>query len=400
MRNRLTLNANKTILHVDMDAFFASVEQHDHPELRGKPVVVGAPPDKRGVISAASYEAREYGIHSAMASREAYKRCPDAVFMPVNMNRYIEVSQVVQSIFTEFTPFVEPLSIDEAFLDVTGSFRLFGDGAEIAQKVKDKIKDDTGLNASVGVAHNKFLAKLASDLDKPDGLTIVPSKRGEVMAFLAPLSVNRIWGVGKVTGASLADAGITTIGELQKISETELGNIIGKHSARHLQRLAMGEDERELEMGRDEKSISKEHTFEFDCQSREELKFVLAELVDHVGSSLRKSGKFAKQARIKIRWQGFRTITRQRLFENPVCDDFSLRKMANEILDNEELIKPVRLIGFGVGKLVDSAPRQLSLFGDENIVNDKKERLSRTVDAIRDNLGIESIRRGSAKGHR
>ncbi len=393
----MSLNANKTILHVDMDAFFASVEQHDHPELLGKPVVVGAPPDRRGVISAASYEARKYGIHSAMSSREAYQRCPEAVFMPVNSERYGEVSKQVHAIFREFTPFVEPLSIDEAFLDVTGSFRLFGDGAEIARKVKDKIKADTGLNASVGVAHNKFLAKLASDLDKPDGLTIVPSRRGEIMAFLAPLNVNRIWGVGKVTGASLADAGITTIGALQNITESELSGIIGKHSAKHLLHLAIGDDERDLEMSRHEKSISKEHTFEFDCQSPEELKAALAELVDNVGQSLRQSGKFAGQARLKLRWQGFRTITRQRIFENPVCDDFSLREMANAIFDNEELVKPVRLIGFGVGKLTDSAPRQLSLFGTENIIHDKKERLSRTVDEIRDKLGENSIRRGSAK---
>jgi len=160
------LNSNKTILHVDMDAFFASVEQYDNPELQEKPVIVGTPPDKRGVVSAASYEAREFGIHSAMPSREAYRRCPDAIFLPVNMERYQEVSKVIRQIFMEFTPFVEPISIDEAFLDVSGSLRIFGDGAEIAKKVKMKIKSDTGLNASVGVAHNKFLAKLASDLDK------------------------------------------------------------------------------------------------------------------------------------------------------------------------------------------------------------------------------------------
>ncbi len=395
MRIKLNPSGNKTILHVDMDAFFASVEQHDHPELQGKPVVVGASPDKRGVVSAASYEARKYGIHSAMPSSEAYKQCPHAVFMPVNMSRYIEVSRTIQAIFIEFTPLVEPLSIDEAFLDVTGSFRLFGYGAEIALKIKKRIKSVTGLNASVGVAHNKFLAKLASDLEKPDGLTIVPSKCSEVMTFLAPLSVGRIWGVGKVTGAKLAEYGITTIGQLQNITESELGAIIGKHSAKHLLHLAIGEDERDLDMGRGEKSISKEYTFEFDCQSPEELKSVLSELVDDVGQRLRKSGYFAGQAKLKLRWQGFQTITRQRIFNNPICDDFSLREMANTIFDNEKIIKPVRLIGFGVGKLTSSAPRQLSLFGAENDMNDKKEKLSRTVDAIRDSLGDDSISRGS-----
>ncbi len=388
---------NKTILHVDMDAFFASVEQMDHPELRGKPVVVGAPPDKRGVVSAASYEARKFGIHSAMPSREAYRRCPDAVFRPVNGRRYSEVSRQIQDIFEEFTPFVEPISIDEAFLDVTGSLRLFGSGVDIAVKIKETIKERIGLIASVGVACNKFLAKLASDLDKPDGLTVVPANRADIIKFLAPLPVGRIWGVGKVMEAHLVDAGIKTIGQLQQITETELEYIAGKHSAGFLRRLAMGEDARDISLERIDKSISKEHTFEYDCDSAEEIKKILADLVDNVGYRLRQSEKFAGMARLKIRWQGFKTITRQRTFNNPVCDDFSLRKMAYEIFDNEVLIKPVRLIGFGVGKLTESVPQQLDLFDN---IEDKgrKEKLSRTVDDIRKKLGYESIKRASSGG--
>ncbi len=388
----------RTILHVDMDAFFASVEQLDHPELRGKPVVVGSPPDKRGVVSAASYEAREYGVHSAMPSREAARRCPHAVFRPVNGKRYSEISRHIQSIFLQFTPLVEPLSIDEAFLDVTGCYRLFGDGPEIGRQVKDRIKRETGLTASVGVAANKFLAKLASDLEKPDGLTVVPRSRREVMAFLAPLPVGKIWGVGKVTAQSLAEAGITLISQLQAADDQELGRKIGRHAARHLIRLSLGDDDRELELEREEKSISKEHTFDQDCESEETIRQILGELVDDVGRRLRKSGKYAGQARLKLRWQGFKTITRQRMFDRPVCDDSNLRAMAMAILDGETLDQPVRLVGFGVGKLMDQPTQQLSLFDDDRTLDDdRKERLSHTLDELKDRLGSGSIRRASAR---
>jgi DNA polymerase IV len=383
----------RTILHVDMDAFFAAVEQRERPELRGKPVVVGAPPDRRGVVSAASYEARVFGIHSAMPSREAGRRCPHAVFLPVNGKLYSEVSQQIREIFYRFTPLVEPLSIDEAFLDVTGALRLFGPGPEIARKIKQAIRDETRLTASVGVAANKFLAKLASDLEKPDGLTVVPSTRAEILAFLAPLPVGRIWGVGKVTGEELAKAGIKTIGQLQTASEVRLAALLGPHAARHLLRLAVGEDERELETEHDEKSISREHTFDRDCTSPAEIRRILAGLADEVGQSLREAGKYAGLARLKLRWQGFETITRQRPFEHAICDDFNLRAMAAALLAAEELVKPVRLIGFGVSRLAEHAPRQLSLFGAEDRADDRKERLSRTVDALHQKFGKDSIRR-------
>ena len=389
--------SGRTILHVDMDAFFASVEQLDHPELRGKPVVVGSPPDKRGVVSAASYEAREYGIHSAMPSREAGRRCPHAVFMPVNGKRYSEVSRHIQSIFLQFTPLVEPLSIDEAFLDVTGCRRLFGEGPEIGRKVKERVKKETGLTASVGVAANKFLAKLASDLEKPDGLTVVPRARREVKAFLAPLAVGKIWGVGKVTGESLARAGITRIGHLQEADEQELGRTIGRHAARHLMRLAWGEDERDLELEHEEKSISKEYTFDEDCRSPETVRRILGGLADDVGRRLRKGKKFAGQARLKLRWQGFKTITRQRMFSRPVCDDSNLRAMAEAILDAETLDQPVRLVGFGVSRLTDQPSQQLSLFDDPTMNDDRKERLSHAVDALKARLGSDSIGRASTR---
>jgi len=383
----------RTILHVDMDAFFTSIEQREHPELRGKSVVVGAPPDQRGVVAAASYEARKFGVHSAMPSREAGRRCPHAVFLPVNGKLYSEVSHQVRDIFYRFTPLVEPLSIDEAFLDVTGSLRLFGSGLETARKIKDTIRDETLLTASIGMAPNKFLAKLASDLEKPDGLTVVPSTRNEILAFLAPLPVGRIWGVGKVTGDQLKKAGIETIGQLQNASEPRLAALIGSHSARHLLRLSMGEDERELETEREEKSLSKEYTFNRDCTSLAEIKRVLAELADDVGRRLREADRYAGLARLKLRWQGFKTITRQRMFDHPVCDDFNLRAMAAALLAAEKMVKPVRLVGFGVSRFSKLPPRQLSLFDNENKADDRKERLSRTVDEIHGKFGKHSIRR-------
>ena len=384
---------DRTILHVDMDAFFAAVEQHDHPELRGKPVVVGARPDERGVVAAASYEARRYGIHSAMPSREAGRRCPHAVFVPPNGRRYREVSARVFAIFERFTPFVEPLSIDEAFLDVTGSRRLLGTGREIAAKVKAAIRAETGLTASVGVASNKFLAKIASEIDKPDGLTVVPASAAEIAAFLAPLPVNRLWGVGAVTGALLEKAGIRTIGDLQAASEKAIACRVGLRAAGHLFRLARGEDDRDVDVDREEKSISREYTFPEDCRDTERVRQVLLDLVDDVAMQLRAADKYAALARIKLRWQGFQTTTRQRALPQPACDDFSLRAAADEIFRGLDLTRPVRLIGFGVSRLVDQRAGQLSLFGEEDRRSDRREQLSRAVDGIRHRFGDAAIGR-------
>jgi DNA polymerase-4 len=385
----------RTFLHVDMDAFFASVEQHDRPELRGRPVVVGAPPDKRGVVAAVSYEARRYGIRSAMPSREAGRRCPHAVFLPPNGRRYQEVSQQVFRILERFTPFVEPLSIDEGFMDVTGSRQLFGSGREIAVKVRAAIRGETGLTASVGVAPNKFLAKIASEMDKPDGLTVAPTAPGEIAAFLAPLPVTSLWGVGDVSGGLLQKAGIRTVGDLQAASESAVARIVGPRAADHLCRLARGEDDREIEMDREEKSISREYTFPEDCRDPERLRQVLLDLVDDVGRQLRAAGKYAALARLKLRWQGFKTITRQRALPRPSCDDFSLRTAAQELFREQELVQPVRLIGFGVSRLGDRPAGQLNLFADESRTVERREKLSRTVDTIRQRFGDKVIRRAS-----
>jgi len=380
-----------------MDAFFTSVEQHDKPELRGQPVVVGAPHNQRGVVAAASYEARQFGIYSAMPSREAYQRCPQAVFLPVNGQRYRDISKQIFSIFERYTPMVEGLSIDEAFLDVTGSRRIFGDGREIAIHIRQTIREETGLTASVGVAPNKFLAKLASDLEKPDGLTLVPTTREGIMAFLAPLPVGRLWGVGEVTRKQLERAGILLVGDLQAAQAAKLTEVMGKHSAGHLHRLAFGEDEREIEIEREAKSMSREHTFTHDCTSKETLHEVLAGLVEDVGGRLREAEKFARVAHLKLRWQGFKTITRQRPISPPCCDDFTLREIAADMLNAEPVDKPVRLIGFGVSRMTEETKQQLSLFDEAGPEITRREQLSRAVDSIRREHGKESIGSGTTR---
>jgi DNA polymerase-4 len=382
----------RTILHVDMDAFFASVEQLDHPEYAGKPVVVGSPRDKRGVVSAASYEARKYGIHSAMPSREAARRCPKAIFLPVNMARYKEMSTEVFAIFDKFTPHKEPISIDEAFLDVTGALRILGTGPEIALQIKTAVKTETGLTASVGVAINKFLAKVASDLEKPDGITVVPSEPDQIKEFIAPQEIGRIWGVGKVTRKKLELAGYFTIGQLQQASSERLIKILGEHSANHLSAMAIGEDTRNLEMDREQKSFSREYTFAEDCNDSEELERVLCSLVEDVGSQLRAAGKYSNTVQLKLRWQDFETITRQRRFSSPCCDDSSLRELVMAIFLEQEIIKPVRLIGFGVSNVVaKKPPEQIGLFETGSKSKHKRETISRTVDDIRRKFGTDSI---------
>jgi len=388
----------KTILHIDMDAFFAAVEVHDHPELKGLPVVIGAPPDKRGVVSTCSYEARKFGIHSAMPSRTAFQRCPHAVFLPPNMRRYHEVSEQIMEIFRRFTPLVEPLSCDEAFLDVTGARYLFGDGPAIAKKIKAAVKEETGLTCSVGVAPNMFLAKIASDLNKPDGLTIVPTDEKEIPAFLAPLPVKRMWGAGKKTQAILEAHKIRTIGDLQTIDPAKLSAWVGENSAAFFRRLAFGVDERELETESEEKSISNEITFDEDQRDVEVVEAALIDLADKVGARLRLAGYYAATAQIKVRWKDFSTITRQRRLDPPCCDDITLRETALELLRKETLHSPVRLIGFGVSNLRETADApQLDLFQTlEKTTSTKREQLSRAVDAIREKFGRKSIRRGSS----
>ena len=342
------------ILHVDMDAFFAAVEQHDHPEWRGKPVIVGAPPDKRGVVSTCSYEARKFGVHSAMPSRQAYQLCPQGIFVRGRMARYKEVSDQIFAIFGHFTPLVEGLSIDEAFLDVTGVRRLFGEPEDIARQIKAQILAETGLTCSIGVAPNKLLAKLASEERKPNGLFVVPADRQACLAWLASKPLRALWGIGP------------------KVAE-------------HLMNVAFGRDSRVVSTEREEKSLSREHTYPEDTLDRDQLRADLRAIAEDVGRRLRKHGLWARTARLKIRYAGFRTVTRQAPFPTPVCDDFALRDAAWALLDRHlEPETPVRLIGFGVDNLTDSPLPADDLFAAVSAPpRDRLERLSRTIDALR-----------------
>jgi nucleotidyltransferase/DNA polymerase involved in DNA repair len=386
-------------LHVDMDAFFASVEQHDNPELKGKPVVVGAPPDQRGVVAAASYEARQYGIHSAMPSRTAGQKCPEAIFLRGNMARYKEVSNQIMRIFESYTPLVQPLSIDEAFLDVTGAQRLFGDGETIAGKIRRDILEQTGLTASVGVAPNMFLAKIASDMNKPDGITLVPFDQDAIERFLAPLPIGRMWGVGKVTQKKLLSFGLTTIGKLQQCDPQTLERAVGQHAAAVFSRLARGIDERGIVLETKDKSISNEITFKEDVIDRERIEATYKRLIDKVGRRVRKAGFFATTAHLKLRWSDFSTITRQTRLSIPCQDDITLRETGMALLNAHLRHRPVRLIGFGVSGLTETdEPKtaQLDLFdAPDTTLHKKRNRLSAAADQIRKAFGKNSIRRGS-----
>jgi len=382
-----------------MDAFFAAIEVLDHPGWKGKPLVVGSPPDRRGVVSTCSYEARKFGIHSAMPSRTAGKLCPHAIFVPPRMERYADISHQIMGIFEEFTPLVEPLSLDEAFLDVSGAFHLWGDGVAIAKELKTRIRTRIGLTASVGIASNKFLAKMASDLNKPDGLTVVPVTEPQIKAFLAPLPVGKLWGVGKVSDARLEKAGIRTIGQLQAMDIRALERLFGKAGAQDMADLVRGRDSRPVVTDWEEKSISNEHTFDRDEPDQDRVRQRLLELTEEVGGRLRKAGKFAGTAQIKVRFGDFSTITRQMSFRAAVDSDRVLISTAFSLYDRERISRPIRLIGFGVSKLAGSsspAPVQAELFTDPKAPQEdaRNKKLDHAVDALRKTFGSDAVRRG------
>jgi DNA polymerase-4 len=390
------------ILHVDMDAFYAAIEVLDHPEWKGLPLVVGAPPDRRGVVATCSYEARTFGIHSAMPSRTAGKLCPNAIFVPPRMDRYAAISTQIMAIFEEFTPLVEPLSLDEAFLDVSGAFPLWPDAITLARELKARIRARVGLTASVGIASNKFLAKMASDMNKPDGLTVVPVSEEGIRAFLNPLPVGKLWGVGEVSAARLEQAGIRTIGQLQALDAAALERLFGAAGAHHMAELIQGHDDRPVITDWDEKSISNEHTFDRDEPDRGKVRQRLLELAEEVGGRLRKSGKLAGTARIKIRLGDFSTLTRQMALCPPLDTDRDLIACAFTLFDRESITRAVRLIGFGVSRLAEpdlTPPVQGELFDDEALPSGpdpRNRKLDRAVDALRKTFGETAVRRGHA----
>jgi len=316
--------------------------------------------------------------------------------LPPNFRLYGQVSKQVLGIFERFTPLIEPVSVDEAFLDVTGAQRLFGNGPTIAAKIKLAVQAETNLTVSVGVATNKFLAKLASDLHKPDGLTVVPSDPAAIHEFLAPLPVGKIWGVGKVSEQVLARAGFHLVADIQRCAPAQLARLLGAAAAAHLYALAHGEDARHVEAAWDEKSISREHTFLEDVCDVALIERTLLDLAEDVGRRLRKAGKYAGLARLKLRWKNFQTITRQTPFVPPRCDDFRLRAMALTLLEGQQLSQPVRLIGFGVGQLTFQSAGQLNLFESASTPR-RAEALSCTVDEIRRRFGRDAILSAAAK---
>ncbi|MDI6900469.1 MAG: DNA polymerase IV [Anaerosomatales bacterium] len=375
----------RAILHVDMDAFFASVEQLDHPEWRGRPVIVGGSPDGRGVVSAASYEARRFGVRSAMPSAQAARLCPDAVWAPARFDRYRELSRAVFALFGDITPDVEPMSVDEAYLDVTPATHG-EDPVGVAQRIQSAV-DELGLSCSIGVATSKSVAKIASDHRKPHGITVVPP--GTERAFLAPLPVTALGGIGRSTAARLAGVGVRTLGDLAALDPATAGHLLGSAGTSLLER-ARGVDARPIDTGRERKSVSAEHTFSTDIHTRDEVEMHMRALVERVTSRLRRAGVAGRTVTVKLRFADFTTRTAQRTLAGPSDLGAELEPVALELLAEVWSVGTgLRLLGFGVSGLTDPS-RQLDLFGaDSDAV--RHGELMRGIDAIRGRFGEGSI---------
>nr|MBF0221099.1 DNA polymerase IV [Desulfobulbaceae bacterium] len=373
-----------------MDAFYASVEMLDDPALRGKAVIVGGD-SNRGVVSAASYEARKYGVHSALAIVIAKKRCPHGVFVRPRMDRYIEVSQQIMGIFNGFTPLVEPLSLDEAFLDVTGSEKLFGDASYIAQTIRQVVKQQTGLTVSAGLASSKLVAKIASDMDKPDGLTIVPF--GKEREFLAPLPISKLWGVGKVTQGELAKLGVKTIGDLAQLSQEILQKKFGQHGT-HLHRASMAIDDREVIPESAVKSIGHEDTFESDIVDVDTLGKKLLHISVKVARRLRRNGLRARTVMLKVKYYDFVQVTRSTTLKESTDDSHRIYVESKKLLGQTQAgKKPVRLVGISTANFEDgSKPVQACLFVTEKSNGACRRNLNEAVDSITDKYGRESLK--------
>ena len=376
----------RTILHVDLDAFFAAVEQRDHPELRGKPVVVGmGGSNDRGVVSAASYEARRFGIHSAMPIVTAKRLCPDAIFVPVDGANYQRVSREVMAILRRFTPLVEPISIDEAFLDVTGSRALFGDGEAIGRAIRTAIRGELHLTASVGVATTKLVAKIGSDLRKPDALVVVPP--GEEAAFLAPLPISRLWGVGPSTAAALRDFKVTTIGDLAALDRSALVRRFGKHGASLVDR-AMGRDPDPVADPDSAKSVGHEHTFDEDTSDPEVIERTLLAMAEGVSGRLRHAGLKASTVAVKVRDSAFETLTRQRTLLEPTDMTEPIWRAALDLARPQMRGKRIRLVGITASNF--GAREQLGLFEGDDV---RQRRVVEAADELRERFGTRAVTR-------
>lgn len=383
-----------------MDAFFASVEQRDHPEWRGKPVIVGAGPHERGVVSTCSYEARVFGVHSAMPSRTAFQRCPQGIFVKPRMHVYAEVSGKAFEVFGHYTPFVEGVSIDEAFLDITGSIHLFGGRVALAERLRAEVKEACGVTCSVGLGPNRLLAKIASEQRKPDGLFEMPFDPDGIRDFLSPKPIGILWGVGRKTNELLASYGFKTCGDLQKADPGFLARILGEAAAESIMAHAFGiADGTVYTEGAAEKSVSREHTFPEDESDRATVRQTLLGLVEEVGRRFRGEERWARTAKLKLRDAAFNTHTRQAHFDLAARDDMTFRHKALELFDEEwpeisvlpsgrrnpAAKRSVRLIGFGVTDIVDEPEDpEPTLFGPDPRVAErlKRERLAAALDAI------------------
>lgn len=395
----------RSILHVDMDAFYASVELVRRPELRGSPVVVGGT-GRRGVVAAASYEARSYGIHSAMSCAQAQRLCPHAVLLPGDHDLYGEVSKRVMATFQDITPLVEPLSLDEAFLDVTGALRSQGSAPKIAEQLRQRIYDQEGLTCSVGIATNKFLAKLGSEEAKPKasrsgpifGRGVFVLEPGEELGFLSPLPVRKLWGVGPATAKRLASLGIETVGELRSLPKRRLIESLGASQGSHLHALASAQDSRPVVPGRGSKSISVEETFAHDIEDREVLDVELVRQSDSVALRLRRSELVARTVQLKVRFGDFSTVTRRRTADQPFTSSTTVLSLARELFGEIELTSGVRLIGVGVANLMSDPGQQLSLdfaseTGTANLDNNPLEvaKTDQVIDDVRQRFGDNAI---------
>jgi DNA polymerase-4 len=381
----------RTIVHIDMDAFYAAIEQRDQPRLRGRSVVVGGHPDSRGVVSSASYEAREFGVRSAMPSAEAKRLCPEAVFVPVDMPKYSDVSAQLMGLLETFTPTIEPLSVDEAFLDITGTEQLFGPPIEVARSIKAAVREQLNLTASVGIAPNKFTAKIASDAEKPDGLVVV--RDGEVESFLAQLPIRRLWGIGEATEQRLRRLGIRTVGELAGYPRESLIKQFGQ-GGEQLSDLAHGIDERPVQTEREAKSLSSEITFEEDIGDYDQLEAVLFDLSEQVAWRLRKKGLRARTFTLKVRFSDFRTLTRSRSRRRPANHGPEVFQVASALLGGLPMHgRRVRLLGVAATQLCGEGDEvQLTLFDDYE--TERAKAIDETLDAIRERFGRDAIGRG------
>ena len=391
------------ILHIDMDAYYASVEERENPELKGHPLVVGGSASGRGVISAANYAARAFGVRSAMPTARALRLCPDLIVIPTRGGLYQQVSRQIRDIFKRYTPLIEPLSLDEAFLDVRGSEKLYGNSEQIGWRIKNEIRDELNLVASVGVAPNKFLAKLASDQDKPDGFTVV--RHHEVQQFLDPLPVERIWGIGKAAQSKLNQVGISTVLELRQQSEERLEETFGKSGAK-LWALCHGRDDRPVVTDSEAKSLSHETTFDKDVEDLATLESVALSLIEAVGFRLRESELKAKTINLKVRYHDFSTVTRSKTIDSATDSTQAIWRVAkqliNELLEKKQFA--VRLIGAGVSnfgnQIQTRSQDQQDIFesfstsSTDPVNPSREEKLDALSDKIRKKYGKNTIRRG------